>query len=95
MPPSVTNWWRLEARSRDPLVADGLEARLADPLWSLGRQWQTGEFQGVDGGTPVNARARVTLQPLGWYQSDASDVYATPEALGLLGPPCRAARDDP
>lgn len=67
MAPSVTSWWRLEARARDAELADALEARLADPLWLLGRQWQTGEFQGVDGGTPVNARARLRVRTLGWY----------------------------
>ena len=68
MPPSVTNWWRLEARARDPDLAGALEARVADPLWMLGRQWQTGEFQGTDGGTPVNARARLSVRTLGWYR---------------------------
>lgn len=35
-----------------------LEAQVRDPLWLLGRQWQLGEFQGEDAGTPVRARLR-------------------------------------
>ena len=31
-----------------------------DPLWMLTRQWQMGEFQGEDAGTPVHARVRAT-----------------------------------
>ena len=31
-----------------------------DPLWLLTRQWQVGEFQGEDAGTPVLARVRAT-----------------------------------
>ena len=37
----------------------GLQARLYDPLWLLARQWQIGEFQGEDNGSPaVGAVAR-------------------------------------
>jgi hypothetical protein len=35
-------------------------ARLFDPLWLMARQWQTGEFQGEDAGSPVQARVRAT-----------------------------------
>ena len=35
-------------------------ARVFDPLWLMARQWQTGEFQGEDAGTPVQARLRAT-----------------------------------
>jgi hypothetical protein len=35
-----------------------LEARVADPLWLLARQWQLGEFAATDGGSPVQARLR-------------------------------------
>jgi hypothetical protein len=87
MPPSVTNWWRLEARARDPHLADALEARIADPLWMLGRQWQTGEFQGTDGGTPVNARARISVRKLGWYRSGGPDRSAAGQPLDLAAAP--------
>jgi hypothetical protein len=33
-------------------------ARIYDPLWMLTRQWQTGEFQGEDAGSPIMARTR-------------------------------------
>ena len=52
---SVTSWTRLEPRSRNPSLA-GAEARLGDPLWLLGRQWQVGELQGEDAGSPAAAR---------------------------------------
>lgn len=52
---SLTLWSRLEprVRSRDP--KRGAEARIRDPLWMLARQWQVGEFQGEDAGSPVRA----------------------------------------
>ena len=42
-----------------------LQARVYDPLWLLARQWQLGEFQGEDNGSPVMAHwqgesARIT-----------------------------------
>jgi hypothetical protein len=37
-------------------MAAGLQARIYDPLWLLARQWQLGEFQGSDNGSPAMAR---------------------------------------
>jgi hypothetical protein len=39
-------------------------ARVFDPLWLMARQWQVGEFQGEDAGSPVLARVRATTAPL-------------------------------
>src|SRR5262245_12812494 len=54
--PSVTTFTRLEPRAREDDVQLGLQARVYDPLWMLGRQWQFGEFKGEDAGSPVSAR---------------------------------------
>ena len=62
--PSITTWTRLEPRSRRDDVAEGVAARIHDPLWLLARQWQMAEFQGEDGGTPVIARWRARVAPL-------------------------------
>ena len=40
--------------------AAACSARVFDPLWMLTRQWQVGEFQAEDAGTPVQARVRAT-----------------------------------
>ena len=87
MSPSITEWWRLESHARDPELTDSVELRLADPLWLLGRQWQTGEFHGVDGGTPVNARARLRVRHIGWYRPGGLDSTATPVALDTAAAP--------
>jgi hypothetical protein len=57
---SVTSWTRLEPSCRDAAMTTTLGARVFDPLWLLARQWQMGEFQGADAGTPVQARVRCT-----------------------------------
>jgi hypothetical protein len=68
MPPSFTHWNRFEPSPHGAPLEDALHARLHDPLWLLGRQWQTGEFRGEDAGSPVAARLRSTTRALtAWH----------------------------
>src|SRR5215510_5037916 len=46
---------RLEPGVRTGDMSAGLQARIYDPLWLLARQWQVGEFQGEDNGSPAKA----------------------------------------
>jgi hypothetical protein len=62
--PSITSWTRLEPRCREADMRRTLSARVFDPLWLLARQWQLGEFQGEDTGTPVLARVRAKTATL-------------------------------
>ena len=55
--PSATTWSRLEPLPTSDDVSVGLQARIADPLWMLARQWQFNEFQGEDAGSPISADA--------------------------------------
>jgi hypothetical protein len=61
---SVTTWTRIEPDilTGDPQkdLALGIAAEIADPLWLLGRQWQMGEWQGEDAGSPVSAQISAT-----------------------------------
>ena len=52
---SLTYLVRTEPRGTSSSLEGGLAARLADPLWMLGRQWQLGELLGEDAGSPVGA----------------------------------------
>src|SRR5262245_23612451 len=69
--PSITSWMRLEPRSRSAEMKDSLQARIYDPLWLLARQWQLGEFQGEDNGSPVVARWRGDVAPVTRYHAGA------------------------
>jgi hypothetical protein len=69
--PSITSWMRLEPRSRNAEMNTSLQARIYDPLWMLARQWQLGEFQGEDNGSPVMARWRAESARLTRYQAGA------------------------
>jgi hypothetical protein len=66
---SITSWVRLEPRSRDAEMNTSLQARIYDPLWLLTRQWQLGEFQGQENGSPVLARWRGQSSRLTRYHS--------------------------
>lgn len=74
---SITTWMRLEPVSRNSEMKASLQARVYDPLWLLARQWQLGEFQGEDNGSPVMARwqgdsARITRYHSGAIEPGSS-----------------------
>ncbi len=52
--PSHTVWSRLQPLPTSDDVSESLQARVADPLWMLARQWQFNEFQGEDAGSPIS-----------------------------------------
>ena len=52
--PSHTVWSRLDPLPTSDDVSESLQARVADPLWMLARQWQFNEFQGEDAGSPIS-----------------------------------------
>jgi hypothetical protein len=74
------------------LMNDSLAARIHDPLWFLSRQWQLGEFQADDAGTParlevIGATAPVGAYALGngeWQRYDPQEAPLEPlvEAIG-------------
>ena len=68
---SITSWMRLEPQSRNAEMSTSLQARIYDPLWLLARQWQLGEFQGEDNGSPVMASWRGESGRLMRYHSGA------------------------
>lgn len=66
---SITTWTRLEPVTRSNDMQAGLEARVEDPLWLLGRQWQMSEFKGDDAGSLVLARLEAEGLRLTRYRS--------------------------
>lgn len=65
----VTIWNRLEGRPRTEKFDRALRAEVRDALWMLTRQWQMGEYQGDDAGSPIMAKVRVDTTRLRKYQS--------------------------
>lgn len=59
---SITEWHRLSPTARNETMNEGLRAKVADPLWFIGRQWQVGELAGEDAGSPIKVEC--------WYEHD-------------------------
>jgi hypothetical protein len=72
--PLVRGWNRLEGRPRSADFERSLRAEVRDPLWFLTRQWQFGEFEGDDAGSPIDARIAYETAPLDGYRSGADTV---------------------
>jgi hypothetical protein len=81
---SITFWNRLEPRPRSTDLANALAARVRDPAWFLARQWQLGEFQGEDAGSPAYLTiAATTSRMVAWSPSGAADVLPLPAAMPI------------
>ena len=66
--------WRLEPSPRTVGIEEGLAAKVHDPLWLLGRQWQLGEFNGKDAGTPALVQVAGTSAPVNaWRGAQQTD----------------------
>jgi len=67
--PTITLWNRLEGRPRTHDFQRSLRAEIRDALWMLTRQWQVGEFQGDDAGSPVFAKIHLQMSRFDAYQA--------------------------
>jgi len=57
-------WCRLEPRTRQLEFNGSLAAKIADPMFMLGRQWQFGEFTGTDAGSAIFATLARKISPV-------------------------------
>ena len=81
--PSLTIWTRLEPRSRNADLATALQARTHDPFWMLARQWQLGEFNGDDAGSPILAAVTSVDAPLNRFAQASGTPTAIPAGTPL------------
>lgn len=82
--PTVMMWNRVEGRPRATKNFDrAIKAEVRDALWMLCRQWQLGEFEGDDAGSPVLAKLRLDTTQLNKYQAAGHGVQAMPEDLPM------------
>jgi hypothetical protein len=79
--PSVTVYNRIEGRPRTEAFDAALRAEVRDPLWMLARQWQVGELQGDDAGSPI--MVQLHLQRTGLTGLGAREGPIEPFAEGL------------
>ncbi|GAA5160757.1 MULTISPECIES: hypothetical protein [Amycolatopsis] len=79
-------WTRLEPQSVSWDPSPALEARVADPLFLCGRQWQLGEFEGEDGGSPISVRLAASSDRITGLRSAATGTVQALTADDLLEP---------
>jgi hypothetical protein len=80
--PIVRGWNRLEGRPRSADFDRSLRVEIRDPLWFLTRQWQFGEFEGEDAGSPIDARIAYETAPLDGYRP-GDDILPYDNAIPL------------
>lgn len=66
--PSVTRWERVDGIPRAHTLDRALRAEVRDALWMLARQWQLGELDGDDAGSPVFAKLHLGTTRLTGYR---------------------------
>lgn len=85
---------RLEPLTRGDDLTEGLAARVWDAAWMLARQWQLGELDGDDGGTPVRVRHTGTVTWCATYR-DGGGARPVPPGGGPLEAWAEAAPSPP
>jgi hypothetical protein len=84
-------WIRLHPSSEDETLAISVQARIHDPLWLLGRQWQFGELRHDGGATPIDVRVEGTTAPLSRMRGGGADVTTgRSAAINPTGTPLEA-----
>ena len=89
---------RAEPRTTSADLKAGIAARVSDPLWLLGRQWQLGELQGEDSGSPVSIDLAAETAPISRFirPGQTSGVAYDPMSLpldALTADPIRTGKD--
>lgn len=81
--PTISSWNRLEGRPRTANFDRALRAEVRDALWMLTKQWQMGEFDGDDAGSPVFAKLSVETTQLDQYRAAQHAVQDFEENIPL------------
>ena len=67
--PTSLMWNRLEGRPRTHNFDKAMRAEVRDALWMITKQWQMGEFQADDAGSPVFAKIHISSSELTQYKA--------------------------
>ena len=70
--PTITTWNRVEGRPTTVDFNRALRAEVRDALWMLTQQWQMGEFNGEDAGSPASMRASIATTRLTRFKPGAA-----------------------
>jgi hypothetical protein len=83
-------WIRLHPDSSDATLAIAVQARIHDPLWLLGRQWQFGELRHDAGATPIDVRVEGTSSAVSRLRGGPVDATRAGAAIKVTAAPLEA-----
>lgn len=69
-------WQRLESATVGIDLYEGQEAKIADGMWMIGRQWQVGELTGDDAASPMLVEAEIEFTPVTRFQAGPPEARA-------------------
>jgi hypothetical protein len=72
---------RYDTPSRGQGIDEGLAARLHDPLWLLGRQWQFGEFRHENAASPAWVEVRIESYRIDEWRPAGADGWIPYDGL--------------
>jgi hypothetical protein len=75
-------WTRLEPTTETTQLEATIQAPLHDPLWLLARQWQFGEWQAENAGTPLAVEVHTRTRVLDGYSPGPADKRQHYDVLG-------------
>lgn len=81
--PVIKGWNRLEGRPRTKNFDVTLRAEVRGGLWMISRQWQMGEFNADDAGSPVFARVKIDTTRIKRVQLKDHPVQDYDESIPL------------
>lgn len=67
--PTIVSWNRLEGSPRTHNFDKAIKAEVRDALWMLTKQWQMGEFNGEDAGSPIESKVQVQYTEIDAFTS--------------------------
>lgn len=79
--PVTYSFSRLEGRPFADNFERALRAEVRDPLWMLCKQWQMGEFEADDAGSPVSSKLCASVAHLDHYRADSKDWQTFPQEV--------------
>jgi hypothetical protein len=80
---SIIGYNRLEGIPGSADYGKSLSAEIHDALWMLTRQWQMGEFDAEDAGSPVKAKVLVEQQTMTHMNTGKNNVFPLDQAAPL------------
>jgi len=81
--PTIVSWNRLEGAPRTLNFDQAIKAEVRDALWMMTKQWQMGEFNGEDAGSPIEAKVQVQHTNIQEYTTGNNSSVGISDSIPL------------